>query len=135
MTLQMPDHPFPVRKLSIVHVTPSYAPLVGGAERLLQSVSEHLVRRGHDVTVLTFDCATLHDLRVARRSGLPKEETLNGVRVVRVDPRGGRWDRVLQWWLRRRGAWRATALFLGDRNLWSLTPPNGIRVVRPLARL
>jgi glycosyltransferase involved in cell wall biosynthesis len=135
MTPLMPDHPCPIRKLSIVHVTPAYAPLVGGAERLLQSVSEHLVQRGHDVTVLTFDCATLHDLRVARRAGLPREETLNGVRVIRVDPRRGRWDRVLQWWLRRRGAWRATALFLGDKTLWSLWPPNGVRLVRPLAQL
>jgi glycosyltransferase involved in cell wall biosynthesis len=47
--------------LRIVHTTPSSAPLVGGAERLLQAVSERLVERGHDVTVLTFDCATMRD--------------------------------------------------------------------------
>jgi len=35
--------------------------MVGGAERLLQSVSERLVERGHEVTVLTFDCATQLD--------------------------------------------------------------------------
>ena len=124
-----------VRPLRIVHVTPSYAPLVGGAERLLQSVSERLVQRGHDVTVLTFDCATLYDLGAGRCGGLPKEETLNGVRVMRVDAHGGRLHRLLQWWLRQRGAWRATALLFGDENLWPLSLPYGIRMVLPLARL
>lgn len=133
--MQVLDQSYRVRPLRVVHVTPAYAPLVGGAERLLQSVSERLVQRGHDVTVLTFDCATLYDLGAARRGGLPKQETLNGVRVMRVDPRGGRLSGLLQWWLRQRGAWRATALLFGDEDLWPLSLPYGIRMVLPLSRL
>jgi glycosyltransferase involved in cell wall biosynthesis len=129
------DQSHRVRPLRVVHVTPAYAPLVGGAERLLQSVSERLVQRGHEVTVLTFDCATLYDLGAARRGSLPKQETLNGVRVMRVDPREGRLGRLLQWWLRQRGAWRATALLFGDEHLWPLSLPCGMRMVLPLSRL
>lgn len=134
-SVQVVDQSPRVRPLRIVHVSPAYTPLVGGAERLLQSVSERLVERGHDVTVLTFDCATLSDLGAARRGGLPKQETLNGVRVIRVDPHGGRWDGLLQWWLRQRGAWRATALLFRDEGLWPLSLPSGIRMVLPLSRL
>ena len=60
--------------MHIVHVSPSYAPCVGGAERLLQNVSERLVDRGHSVTVLTFDCATMRDFNSPRGAGLPRRE-------------------------------------------------------------
>ncbi len=48
--------------MRIVHVSPSYAPCIGGSERMLQAVSERLVARGHAVTVLTLDCATQREL-------------------------------------------------------------------------
>jgi glycosyltransferase involved in cell wall biosynthesis len=123
------------RSLRIVHVSPAYAPLVGGAERLLQSVSERLVQRGHDVTVLTFDCATLRDLSFAQSAGLPKHETLNGVRVIRVDPVEGRVNRLLHWWLRQPGGWRSTAWLFRDEELWPFSRPSGIGLVLPLWRL
>jgi glycosyltransferase involved in cell wall biosynthesis len=120
--------------MRIVHVTPSYAPCVGGAERLLQAVSERLVDRGHHVTVLTFDCATMRDFHSPRGAGLPRRETLNGVHIVRVHPAGGRLSRVQQWWLRQRGGWRSTAWIVGQE-MWPLSLPSGMGTLLPLARL
>ena len=131
----MPHRPDSARPLRIVHVSPAYSPLVGGAERLLQSVSERLVQRGHDVTVLTFDCATLPDLSLARSSGLPRRETLNGVRVIRVDPVEGRVNRLIHWWLRQHGGWWATTWLFQDEDLWPFSRPSGIGMVLPLAQL
>jgi glycosyltransferase involved in cell wall biosynthesis len=120
--------------MRIVHVSPSYAPLVGGAERLLQAVSERLVARGHDVTILTFDCRTLRDFSSALGAGLPPREMLNGVRIIRVKPVHGRLNRLHQWWLRQRGGWRTTQWIVGE-DLWPLGLPSGIGTVLPLARL
>lgn len=121
------------RPLRIVHTSPSYAPLVGGAERLLQFVSERLVERGHDVTVLTFDCATMRDYSSASGAGLPPRETLNGVQVVRVSPAATRFRKFHEWWLRQRGGWRSSMWLFGD-DLWPLGVPNGFGIVLPLAR-
>ncbi|HSQ32341.1 MAG TPA: glycosyltransferase family 4 protein [Gemmatimonadaceae bacterium] len=130
----MPHQSNPARGLRIVQVSPSYAPLVGGCERLLQGVSERLVERGHDVTVLTFDCATQLDFRSPRGAGLPPDEMLNGVRVIRVNPTARAFNSAHQWWLRRRGGWRTSMWLFGDE-LWPLEPPNGAGFLRPLARL
>ncbi|MEU4242141.1 glycosyltransferase family 4 protein [Actinoplanes sp. NPDC026619] len=59
--------------MRILHLANLYAPVIGGLERSIATSSEELVRRGHDVTVLTL--AT---------PGLPLEEKHHGVRVVRV---------------------------------------------------
>jgi glycosyltransferase involved in cell wall biosynthesis len=115
-------------------VSPAYAPLVGGSERLLQAVSDRLVQRGHDVTVLTFDCATLRDFQSPTGAGLPPEERLNGVRVIRVNPVGGRLNRLHQWWLKQPGGWRTSNWVIGH-DLWPLELPSGVGLVRPLARL
>ena len=122
------------RPLRIVHVSPAYAPLVGGCERLLQAVSERLVERGHQVTVLTFDCATLRDFHSPSGAGLPRNEMLNGVRVIRVNPTGGRLNRMHQWWMRQRGGYRTTMWLVGD-DLWPLMLPSGLGLVLPLSRL
>lgn len=123
----------PARPLRIVQVSPSYAPLVGGAERLVQAVSERLVERGHEVTVLTFDCATMSDFR-GLGAGLPRRETLNGVRVVRVSPAANRLHRLFRWWLKRPGGWRTSSWLLGE-DLWPLQHPSGLGIVAPLAGL
>ena len=60
--------------LRLVHTVERYAPLIGGAERVVQRVSEGLAVRGHEVVVLT----------TGRRSS----EELNGVRVERFPIRG-----------------------------------------------
>lgn len=122
------------RPLRIVHVAPAYAPLVGGAERLLQAVSERLVERGHEVTVLTFDCATLHDLHAQRGAGLPAVETINGVRVVRVNPAGGAVNHAQEWWIRRPGGWRSLSWLFGGQT-WPLDRPSGLGTLFPLARM
>ncbi|WP_229069513.1 glycosyltransferase family 4 protein [Actinoplanes sp. DH11] len=60
-------------RLRILHLSNLYAPVIGGLERSIATSSEELVRRGHEVTVLT-----LATSRAAH------DETINGVRVVRV---------------------------------------------------
>lgn len=120
-------------RLRIVKVTPCYAPLVGGAERMLQAVSERLVQRGHEVTILTFDCRTMKDFS-SGGAGLPPDEVLNGVHVLRVRPTSPRLRRIQQWVLRQRGAWRTAALLFGH-DLWPLEVPSGLGVVLPLAHV
>src|SRR5215207_11335266 len=109
--------------LRIVHVSPGYAPLVGGVERLLQAVSERLAQRGHDVTVLTFSAATAHDFSLVGGADLPSTEMLNGVRVIRVDPSGGTLKRIHEWSLRRRGGWRLSRRLFGE-DMWPLWLPS-----------
>jgi glycosyltransferase involved in cell wall biosynthesis len=57
----------------ILHLANLYAPVIGGLERSVATSSEELVRRGHEVTVLTLAAP-----------GAPASETRSGVRVVRV---------------------------------------------------
>ncbi|GAA4590955.1 glycosyltransferase involved in cell wall biosynthesis [Actinoplanes octamycinicus] len=59
--------------MKILHLSNLYAPVIGGLERSIATSSEELVRRGHEVTVLTL--AT---------PAAPGHETINGVRVHRV---------------------------------------------------
>ena len=63
-----------IRPMRILHLANLYAPLIGGLERSVATSSEELVRRGHEVTVLTL--ATPAAPVRARRS--------RGVRVIRV---------------------------------------------------
>ena len=121
------------RSLRIVHVAPGYAPCVGGTERLLQGVSERLVARGHQVTVLTFDAANMNDFRVPGGAGLPAREVVNGVRVLRVDPFGGALKRIHDRSLRVRGVWRLSRSLIGE-DQWPLMPPIGLSLLSPLAR-
>ena len=120
--------------MRIVQVAPTYAPCIGGAERLLQEVSERLVARGHEVTVLTFDAATQRDL-AATGAGLPPREQRNGVTILRVDPAGGRIQRLHEWWLRQRGGWRTTEWLFGPEFDFELGRPSGLAVIGPLLRL
>jgi glycosyltransferase involved in cell wall biosynthesis len=119
--------------LRIVHVSPGYSPLVGGAERLLQGVSERLVERGHDVTVLTFNAATTHDFFIEGGARLPSREVLNGVCVIRVDPVGEELNRAHEWLLRRRGGYRLSRWMFGEER-WPLWQPYGPRLLAPLFR-
>jgi glycosyltransferase involved in cell wall biosynthesis len=59
--------------MRILHLSNLYAPIIGGLERSIATSSEELVRRGHQVTVLT-----LATSRAAH------DEEINGVRVKRV---------------------------------------------------
>lgn len=63
-----------MRPLRIVITISSFRPLIGGGERQAEHLAQTLAQRGHGVTVLT---RRVHP-------GWPREELLNGVRIVRV---------------------------------------------------
>jgi len=108
--------------------------MVGGAERLLQSVSERLVERGHEVSVVTFDCATQLDFWSSKPAGLPRRETINGVQVIRLPTAPGRLQHMFEWWLQRRGGWRTAGWIVGMDD-WALIGPSGINMLLPIATL
>lgn len=62
------------RPLRVVQVTPRFFPQVGGVETHVYEVGRRLVERGVEVSVLTTDAGL----------GLPAEEVIAGMRVLRV---------------------------------------------------
>jgi glycosyltransferase involved in cell wall biosynthesis len=65
----------------IVHITPFYAPVVGGVEEVVKKVAEYVASRGCEVFVVTYN-----RLRSGGAGVLPRHEVINGVRVIRVRP-------------------------------------------------
>jgi glycosyltransferase involved in cell wall biosynthesis len=59
--------------MRVVHLTDFYRPVIGGLERHVETLSRELIRLGHTVAVVT--------LQTGDR---PAEETLDGVRVIRI---------------------------------------------------
>ena len=59
--------------MRIAQVCPRYSPDIGGVETHVEEISKRLVRKGHDVTVLTTDPS----------GRLPKSETIDDVKVIR----------------------------------------------------
>ena len=59
--------------MRILQVATHYYPRIGGLEYVVKSVSERLIRMGHEVTVIAGE----------PNIGEPREEEVNGVRVVR----------------------------------------------------
>ncbi len=59
--------------MKILYITPLYFPHIGGLEYVVKSVAERLARLGHEVIVLTGEPSI----------DKPREELVNGVRVVR----------------------------------------------------
>lgn len=82
------------RPLRIVATIRQFAPAVGGAQTLLVDVLAALRSRGHETAVVTFDSASMPDLR-GRGLGLPPRELVDGVMVHRVAPDGGWPGRIL----------------------------------------
>ncbi len=71
--------------MNILHVSHNYFPVVGGAEVMIQHLSEGLAQRGHVVTLLTSNAPSNEAYVNAAIKPLPPgEETLNGVRVRRL---------------------------------------------------
>ncbi len=68
--------------MRIVHVTPFYHPVIGGAENVVKQICEYLVRQGFDVYAITYN-----RLRNGGIGKLPPEEEINGVKVVRLRPK------------------------------------------------
>ncbi|GGN60456.1 D-inositol-3-phosphate glycosyltransferase [Actinoplanes lobatus] len=59
--------------MKILHLSNLYAPVIGGLERSIATSGEEMVRRGHEITVLTLATPQA-----------PHDEMINGVRVLRV---------------------------------------------------
>jgi glycosyltransferase involved in cell wall biosynthesis len=73
--------------MRILLMTETFSPEIGGGERQAELLASGLVRRGHQVTVLT---------RRSRKA-TPRIEQFGGVRVVRVAPTGS--GRLRKWGL------------------------------------
>ena len=71
------------RPLRILHVCRRYQPFVGGTEKYVHDLALAQLQAGHKVTIFTLD----RDVTGPRR-GLPRQETLDGLEVVRVPGRG-----------------------------------------------
>lgn len=61
------------RQLHVMQLTDFYSPTIGGLEKHVETLSGELVRLGHTVTVVTL-----------QTGDLPADETINGVRVIRI---------------------------------------------------
>jgi glycosyltransferase involved in cell wall biosynthesis len=88
--------------LRIVAIAPFYWPVTGGAERLLGSILEGLVHRGHAATVVTTDAATLTDAFSPHHTALSAFDVHNGVSIRRVAAQGGILTRSLRWMAQQR---------------------------------
>ncbi len=112
-----------------------YAPALGGAEHHLKAISEGLVSRGHDVTVVTANISFHGDLWSGRFGNLPESEVINGVQVIRLSPDGGILGSVLEKWREMRGGYRSQKLIFGGDALDLLArKPMLAQVIPYLAR-
>ncbi len=69
--------------MKILIITDSYSPEVRSAAQLMRDLSEGLHARGHDVTVAT--TVPAYNLASGTRAeAVPRNETMNGVRIVRI---------------------------------------------------
>lgn len=59
--------------MHILQLTDFYHPVIGGLERYVETLSKELIRLGHSVAVVTL-----------QSGDLPEEETIGGVRVIRI---------------------------------------------------
>jgi len=59
--------------MHILQLTDFYRPVIGGLERHVETLSHEFIRLGHTVTVVTL-----------ASGDLPREETVSGVRVIRI---------------------------------------------------
>ncbi len=73
--------------MRVLHCLHNYHPARGGAEWLMQNVSERLAARGHDVTVIASNAFSVEDYVLPGKGRRPMpagEDRVNGVRVRRV---------------------------------------------------
>lgn len=76
--------------MQILHITPAYWPMRGGAELYVKEISQRFVADGHRVTVLTGDARTVEDFwHYVPFSVRPaSQERVDGVDVYRCPVRG-----------------------------------------------
>jgi len=121
--------------MKIIHVSPTYAPVLGGSELHAKELSEGLVARGHDVTVLTANVRNLWDLSHGVHGELPETEIINGVKVVRIDPKGNTPGSWLQRCMDFPGGWRGLKIAFGQDGLEMLAAqPLTVQLIPYLVR-
>lgn len=103
--------------MKIIHISPTYHPAIGGGELHMKELSEGLVFRGHDVTVLTANVRSSWELFHRVNAGLPDREVVNGVNVVRFEPTGGIAGAWLRRWLVLPGGWRLLSHVVGKAGM------------------
>ena len=121
--------------MKIVYVSPRYAPVIGGAEFHLKELSEGLVKRGHEVTVITSKAASIYDNFPSKFGGLPERESINGVRVIRLRPETKLLGPALKKWSELKGGYRFLSWLLtqdGCERL--LTPPQMLSAIPEIIR-
>ncbi len=118
--------------MKILHISPTYFPATGGAELHLKEISEALVRRAHEVTVLTVNVRSHWDLWPGRTGDLPFMEVVNGVRLIRVAPKSGLLGKTLKQWVALKGGWRCASRIFGRDGLEMLFqgPPDFTMISR-----
>ena len=67
--------------MRVVHIAPFYYPVIGGVEEVAKKLAEYVAHKGNETYVLTYN-----RLRKSGAGCLPKEEIINDVRVIRLDP-------------------------------------------------
>ncbi|MBX9660045.1 MAG: glycosyltransferase family 4 protein [Nitrospiraceae bacterium] len=121
--------------IKILHLSPTYLPVFGGAELHMKELSEGLVSRGHEVTVLTANVRNSSELYRGIHGGLADKEIINGVRVVRFDPGGGVLGAGLRRLLKFPGGWRSLRTIFGEDGMEMLGAyPQMIQVIPYLLR-
>lgn len=71
--------------MRILHVVQLYYPVASGAGRYFREIGERLAAEGHRVTVLATDACDLEHIWMSGRRRIETlDETLNGVRIVRL---------------------------------------------------
>jgi len=107
--------------MRILHVSPMYYPALGGAELHLKELSEGLVSRGHEVTVVTANVSDHANLWPGKHGNLVEREVINGVKVIRFSPNGGVLGSAVQGWQRIRGGYRSSILLFGKDRMELIT--------------
>ncbi|MDZ4855892.1 MAG: glycosyltransferase family 4 protein [Nitrospirota bacterium] len=121
--------------MKIIHVSPTYAPVLGGAELHMKALSEGLVSRGHDVTVLTANARSSTDLFRGIHGRLTEAEVINGVNVVRFDPNGQVLGAWLKRWIQLPGGCRSLRIVFGEDGMEMLAAqPQLIQIMSYLLR-
>jgi glycosyltransferase involved in cell wall biosynthesis len=112
-----------------------YYPVNKGGERHAKEISERLAARGHEVTVVTTNTNSGHDLFIGVDAELQEIESFNGVKIVRIPAADGALPRILEFGLRLKGGYRSLNSLLTPAGLEVLSrPPRNLGILRSILR-
>ena len=121
--------------MKILHISPTYPPVLGGAELHMKELSEGLASRGHEVTVLTVNARSTRDFFSDVHGDLAEAEVINGVKIVRLNKDGETLGLCMNQWLRLPGGWRSLRFAFGESGLeMLLARPQSIQLIPYLIR-